>query len=73
VSGTSVGENALLIARGQRRKSTHYKRGLPKSISERTTCQTLKQICYSRRSCQYFQLRTGNWAYNSIRLIKTGQ
>jgi len=46
VRGTSVGENALLIVRGQRRKSNHYNRGLPKSISECTTCQTLKQICY---------------------------
>uniref|UniRef100_A0A0E9WH30 Transposase Tc1-like domain-containing protein n=1 Tax=Anguilla anguilla TaxID=7936 RepID=A0A0E9WH30_ANGAN len=58
------GQKCLVDGRGQRRRArlvradrkatitqitTRYNRGIQKSISERTTCRTLKQMGYSSR------------------------
>ncbi len=43
--------------------TTRYNQGMQNTISERTTRQTLKQMCYSSRrhtGCRSCQLRTGN-------------
>jgi len=50
--------------------STRSNRDLLKSISEHTTCQTLKQKSYSSRRTHRCQIRTGNWGYDSKQLNK---
>jgi len=48
VSTSYAGENALLIKKATVIQiTTRYNQGLQKSISEHTTCQTLKQMGYS--------------------------
>ncbi len=64
VSGSYVGQTCLVDVRGQRRMgrlvrdyrkatvtqiTTRYNQGMQNTISERTTCQTLKQMGYNSR------------------------
>ncbi len=59
--------------------TTCYNRGTQKSISERTTRWTLKQMGYGSRRprcsrrCHSCQLRTGNWGYSGHGLTKIRQ
>ncbi len=75
------GWKCLVDSRGQRRAgrkatvteiTTHYNRGMQKSISKHTT---LKQMSTAAEDsgCRSCQLRTGNWGYNSHRLAKIKQ
>jgi len=67
VSSVGQGRVARLV-RADRKDTetqitTHYNRGLQKSISECTTCRTMKQMGYSSRrhsGCYSCQLGTGN-------------